>query len=137
MTDYTKLVEALRYCSRSEVIACRQCEYYGKEWPIGCEEALMADAADAIEALQAEQKKTVTQIFCEEQQKWEEYCTGLMSRICELKAQMPKRGKWVGVSPMVDTVQCSVCGGQLFSAELETPYCPYCGAKMEVQDADS
>lgn len=51
----------------------------------------------------------------------------------EAKAQLPKQGKWVGVSPMVDTVQCSVCGGQLFSAELETPYCPYCGAKMEVQ----
>jgi hypothetical protein len=54
MTKYTELVKSLRYCSRSEVIACRQCEYYGKEWPIGCEEALMADAADAIEALQAE-----------------------------------------------------------------------------------
>lgn len=51
-----------------------------------------------------------------------------------LQAQLPKRGKWVGVSPTVDTVQCSVCGGQLFSAELETLYCPYCGAKMEVQD---
>lgn len=50
------------------------------------------------------------------------------------KAGEPKRGKWIGVSPMVDTVQCSICGGQLFSAELETPYCPYCGAKMEVQD---
>lgn len=52
----------------------------------------------------------------------------------EAKAQLPKRGEWIGVSPTVDTVQCSVCGGQLFSAELETPYCPYCGAKMEVQD---
>ena len=51
-----------------------------------------------------------------------------------LQAVLPKRGKWVGVSPMVDTVQCSVCGGELFSAELETPYCPYCGAKMEVQE---
>lgn len=46
------------------------------------------------------------------------------------KAGEPKRGKWIGVSPMVDTVQCSICGGQLFSAELETPYCPYCGAEM-------
>lgn len=51
----------------------------------------------------------------------------------DLQAQLPKRGEWVGVNPMVDSVQCSVCGGQLFSAELETPYCPYCGAKMEVQ----
>lgn len=48
--------------------------------------------------------------------------------------KLPNRGEWILVSPMVDSVQCSVCGGQLFSAELETPYCPYCGAKMEVQD---
>ena len=50
------------------------------------------------------------------------------------RVELPKLGKWVGVSPMVDTVQCSVCGGQLFSEELETPYCPYCGARMEVQE---
>lgn len=55
----------------------------------------------------------------------------------EAEAQSPKRGKWVGVSPAVDTVYCSVCGGQLFNAELETPYCPYCGAKIEVQDGSS
>ena len=48
----------------------------------------------------------------------------------EVKRLEPKRGEWVGVSPTVDTVQCSICGGQIFSAELETPYCPYCGAKM-------
>lgn len=44
--------------------------------------------------------------------------------------KLPNRGEWISVNPMVDSVQCSVCGGQLFSAELETPYCPYCGAKM-------
>ena len=76
------------------------------------------DAAAAIEALQAELEK-----------KRAADCWG-----CKCEKVEPKRGEWVGVSPMVDTVQCSVCGGQLFSAELETPYCPYCGAKMEVQD---
>lgn len=98
-------------------------------------EKLMLDAAAAIEALQADQKKTVTQIFGEEQMAWEGRCKDLMYQIADLQAQLPKRGEWIGVSPMVDTVQCSVCGGQLFSAELETPYCPYCGAKMtEVQE---
>lgn len=41
-----------------------------------------------------------------------------------------RRGEWVGVSPMVDTRQCSRCGYNIISEELETPYCPYCGAKM-------
>lgn len=46
----------------------------------------------------------------------------------------PKRGEWVGVSPFVDSEQCSICGYCIHSEELETPYCPWCGAKMEVQD---
>ena len=50
---------------------------------------------DAMEALQVEQEKTVTQIFGEEQQEWEEYCTGLMNRIRELKEQLPKWGEIV------------------------------------------
>ena len=100
MTDYTKLVKALR-CKRDD---CEGCDlaFFDKDEGWMCQySAKDDDAADAIEALQA---------------------------------QLQKRGEWIGVSPMVDTVQCSVCGGQLFSAELETPYCPYCGAKMEVQE---
>ena len=41
-----------------------------------------------------------------------------------------KHGKWIGVSPMVDTEECSLCGFQIQSSELETPYCPWCGARM-------
>jgi hypothetical protein len=100
VTDYDKLVKALR-CKHDDCEGCDLAFFDNDEGWMCQYAAKDDDAADAIEAMQA---------------------------------QMPKRGKWVGVSPMVDTVQCSVCGGQLFSAELETPYCPYCGAKMEVQD---
>lgn len=54
MTDYTKLVEALRCCSKDK---CGQCEY---EWNHNrglCVNFMCADAADAIEALQAEVKR--------------------------------------------------------------------------------
>ena len=88
MTDYKKLVEALR-CENTGDDECgsSDCPYWSG---LGCMDGqLMEDAVAAIEALQAEQKKTVTQIFGEEQQKWEEYCTGLMNRIRELKAQLP------------------------------------------------
>jgi hypothetical protein len=53
MTDYTKLVKALRWCANTEI--CTEdvnCGYLGKE-PF-CKDALMTDAAAAIEALQAE-----------------------------------------------------------------------------------
>ena len=99
MTDYAKLVKALRHLSTGRCEDSRKCELCAIYET--CLPRCVLDAAAAIEALQA---------------------------------QLPKRGKWIGVSPMVDTVQCSICGGQLFSEELETPYCPYCGAKMEAQD---
>lgn len=40
-------------------------------------------------------------------------------------------GHWRKVNPMVDTVECSECGYQLLSEELETPHCAWCGAKMK------
>lgn len=42
-----------------------------------------------------------------------------------------KHGQWVkSVSPMVDMEECSVCGFQINTTELESPYCPWCGARM-------
>lgn len=118
MTDYTKLVAALRYCAEQGDFHCgKDCPMYDS-YPT-CLTKMDTDAADAIEALDAKADYWMGQAQ-------EEYEKRLR--------QLPKRGKWVGVSPTVDTVECYVCGGQLFSAELETPYCPYCGAKMEVQE---
>jgi hypothetical protein len=87
MTDYEKLVKALR-CKRDD---CEGCDlaFFDKDEGWMCQYAAKDDdAADAIEALQAEQKKTVTQIFCEESQKWEELCKALMVQIKELKSQL-------------------------------------------------
>jgi rubrerythrin len=115
MTDYSKLVNELRITER----ICRP----------RMDGQVMLDAADAIEALQAEQKKTVTHIFGEEQQKWMEYCTALGNRIKELEQQMPKRGEWElidGAEPM--RWGCSRC--KYLSWETSN-YCPRCGAKMD------
>lgn len=135
MTNYDKLVAALRY--HADTTNCDACKLYdaGK-----CElkSCVLHDAADAIEAMQAEKKKTVTQIFGEEQQEWEEYCTGLMNRIRELKAQMPKRGEWINSKERMRPDMCSVCGcvyeADRFMDKIAWNYCPRCGAKMEVQD---
>lgn len=90
MERFEHLIKALR-CKRDD---CEGCDlaFFDKDEGWMCRYAAKDDdAAAAIEALQAEQKKTVTQIFGEEQQKWEEYCTGLMNRIRELKAQLEDR----------------------------------------------
>ena len=82
MTDYSELVKALRHCSHDGPVKCNECKYYGKEWPFGCEEEMMRDAADAIEALIADVEKKESRI------------TGLGNRIFALGQQLPKRGEW-------------------------------------------
>ena len=102
MTDYTKLVVALRvepFEVESEGLA-----------------KVMNDAADAIEALQA---------------------------------QLPKRGEWVEENrrPRSSQFVCSECHRTAYDPQptrdkawkkrCRYAYCPNCGAKMEVQDADT
>ena len=88
MSDYAELVKALRETAK-HLDGISRFPYdddpakriYSKK---------MTDAAAAIEALQAEQKKTVTQIFCEEQAAWEGRCKDLMKRISELQAEVER-----------------------------------------------
>ena len=119
MTNYEKLDETLRWTPN---------EYKGSIIDEYDKDTMNA-AADAIEALE----KQIDSIE-NDKTNLEADIINLEIALDKANTQLPKRGKWVGVSPMVDTVQCSACGGQLFSAELETPFCPYCGAKMEVQE---
>lgn len=128
---YSELVEALRHLSTGRCEDSRKCELCAIYET--CLTRCVLDAAAAIEALQAEVATLKHDI-----ERYVQMNTELLNDRPELEEiggkwvwKLPKRGKWIGVSPMVDTVQCSVCGGQLFSAELETPYCPYCGAEME------
>lgn len=72
MTDYTELVKALRHCSHDGLVKCNECKYGGKEWPVGCEEEMMRDAAAAIEALEADVKRLEARVKAKEssKQRW-------------------------------------------------------------------
>ena len=52
-----------------------------------------------------------------------------------LQAQLPKRGEWIDNE---FGAKCSYCGKYAYWSKFEipwkSPYCPLCGAKMEVQD---
>lgn len=41
-----------------------------------------------------------------------------------------KKGKWIGISPFVDTLMCSECGENIIGEEFKSNYCPHCGADM-------
>ena len=114
--NYEELVKALRWCDASFLHECDNCLYVKyKHCKDDCMDRMLRDAAAAIEELRKVNRE-------------------LRELYEDAVRKLPNRGEWISVNPMVDSVQCSVCGGQLFSAELETPYCPYCGAKMEVQE---
>lgn len=126
--DIPELVKALRHCSHEGLVNCNECKYDGKEWPIGCEEEMMADAADAIEALQARLGEAENSV-----ERWKDMY---------LTKHEPKRGEWVRVRevyipgeihPAAFRCMCSMCRNEYVFPRVPQ-YCPDCGAKMEVQD---
>ena len=145
MKDYSKLVEALRCKATCDWTNCGNCKYADEDDnPRGCwGTKIYADAAAAIEALQAKQKKTVTQIFGEEQMAWEGRCKDLMYQIADLQAQLPKRGEWIWIQKENGGQYkgCSVCHAPIptdsmldYLDDEDCDFCYSCGAKMEVQD---
>lgn len=110
MTDYTKLVEQLRW-NATEYEGC----IFGEE-----DKQMCADAADAIEELQKD--KAIAN-----------------RKLDSVLKKVPKCGEWkcsypeIEPNPMFMYGICSICGfEQSISNKLN--YCPNCGAKMEVQD---
>ena len=44
--------------------------------------------------------------------------------------------RWRDIVPFLNSEECSRCGYNILSDELETPYCPWCGAKMDGERRD-
>ena len=61
----------------------------------------------------------------------EEYIKAKIMKQYAVDAVPVVHARWHGISPFVDTEECSNCRWNIQSEELETPYCPWCGAKMD------
>ena len=141
MTDYTKLVKALR-CKRGDCEGCDLAFFDNDEGWICQYAAKDDDAADAIEALQEQVRmldKHDTDLHNEG------YDVGYYAGRRDWE---PKPGKWIHgkelsrayvgnccVGIVYEDFRCSACG--VIIEECEKPkwkYCPNCGAKMGVQD---
>ena len=138
MSDYGKLVAELNHCSNG-IVQCDGCSYAGKTWDWGCESALMADAAAAIEELQAEAKKWESCTYNEQKEAFK-----ILQRCRELEAELePKRGEWIWIQKANGGQYkgCSVCHAPIptdsmldYLDDEDCEFCYSCGAKMEVQD---
>lgn len=153
MTDYTKLVEALRYCAASDECG-EDCPWWVEAEDYCYIGKLTTDAAAAIEALQAEVErlKDSNEELREKQtyidhygNKWmtsakdvptAAYEHGYADGKAEERAKMPKRGEWI--SEDLDNfrkykVTCPHCGAWYvgnYDAYVEPwdfNYCPHCG----------
>lgn len=149
MTDYTKLVEALRCCDKYAL--CNDCPIF--ETCDGDVDKAMAIAADAIEALQAEIRESMqTCAECGDEQ--EQKVKELQARLGEAENSVerwkdmyftkhePKRGEFEkSLHEMFDSIwDCDInhpifqdTVGELMEAVLQA-YDTVNRAKMEVQD---
>jgi DNA-directed RNA polymerase subunit RPC12/RpoP len=153
MTDYTKLIEALR-CDGN----CKDgCPYSmdNRDW---CDETrIIKDAADALEAAGeriAELEKSYSwKAYAALEESIEGYkvriaeleaqnelkdgtITAMATDIGKLRAQMPKQGEWKWDSN-TGTYHCSECNATSPREDqdgeyVDCPnYCPNCGARMK------
>lgn len=161
MTDYTELIRSLR-CENTGDDECgsSDCPYWSG---LGCMDGqLMEDAADAIEALQAEVErlKDCNEELREKQtyidhygDKWmtsakdvptAAYKHGYADGRDEAEAQLPKHGEWIK-QPEVkniyggEVIECPFCGEKYVVQNVsDEKFCRNCGAdmraKMEVQE---
>lgn len=165
MESYDSLVKALRCCAENYGCPIECLRYAPADEGVGaCVSRLERDAAAAIEDLQSEVERLkaenpiVETVLVDKmrQQMEETVCHCNVKENAELIAkildddvdgkvfELPKRGEWTEVEDFDgDThYQCSVCGEEWYfidgtPADNNANYCPRCGAKMEVQDADT
>ena len=148
MNDYTKLINALRYCAGHE-----GCDYYiAKDcpredtWVCGadCEQILMQAAADALEA--ADEKiadyTAAVEALDDSNDAYIKENERLEKRIAELEARMPKEGEWIDENRRTRSSKfvCSTCKRTCYDIQptrdkawtkrCRYNYCPNCGAKM-------
>lgn len=68
---------------------------------------------------------------------WQEKCDGvsqakdLITDMPEIEVEPVRHGRWIPTRPYMHSTKCTVCENIW---DLETPRCPSCGAKMDLEE---
>ena len=107
--EAAKIITVILDCCKG-----KEPEGYGEREIIPLEKSFKA-LAMAIEALQQQRQEILPK-----------HCI-VPSGDYVATAGVPKRGKWIEID---EYSECSCCGAESCG---ETPFCPYCGARMELK----
>lgn len=58
-------------------------------------------------------------------------CLAKVNTMEEIEAEPVRHGQWIPTRPYMHSTKCTVCGNIW---DLETPRCPSCGAKMDLEE---
>lgn len=93
---------------------------------------LMIDSAklyQEIEALPASMSVALNKDYCAGMRTMKNW---VLDRIASAPTiEDEQEGEWIRSSPFTDTMECSLCGYNIYSEEIETPHCPWCGARLK------
>ena len=104
-------------------------EYKGRYDTVNAYDIVNCPTVDAVEVVRCKDCKYHS-YWCEEHETrvpLDAYCW-LGER--EEKAELVRHGHWKEDGARIKD-QCSVCGLSVNWSQYKTPYCPFCGAKMD------
>ena len=86
------------------------------------------------------EREAALNIFASSKDNWKSHeATACISAIPAADVAPVRHGKWI--NQRADSEMCSACGTRFYISALfavggndEPPYCPYCGAKMNLEE---
>lgn len=91
----------------------------------------LIDLYQEIKALPASMSVALGKDYCEGMRTMKNWVLDIIASA--LAVDDEQEGEWIRSSPFTDTMECSLCGYNIYSEEIETPYCPWCGKRMKVK----
>ena len=81
--------------------------------------------------IDADELKALRELYIQGKLQFVENEYDLIDKCPTIDAEPVRHGRWVPTRPYMHSTKCTVCGNIW---DLETPRCPSCGAKMDLEE---